>query len=115
MAWNLRLRRRTPWQPLPLVNGWAGAMYIKRVSDTVWVKCEGLDGSAATSTVAALIPPGYRAEGTVNERGLLHTTSSAVSRWWCSLNAFSSPSGLAAPLYGSASWDTTDLMPTGGA
>lgn len=108
-------RRRTQWQQLPLANGWTGTLYIKRVGDTVWVKSEGLDGSAATSTVVARIPLGYRPEGSVNERGLLHTTASATSRWWCALDAFSSPTGLSTPLYGSASWDTPDPIPTGGA
>lgn len=115
MGFQMIKRRRTPWQDLPLSNGWTGRLLYKRVGDTVWVKCEGINGSAATSTVVALLPIGYRPEGTVNERGLLHTTTSGVSRWWCALNAFSSPSGLTTPLYGSASWDTTDPMPTGGA
>lgn len=114
MAWQIKRRQRTSWQELPLSNGWAGKLYVKRVGDTVWGKAEGLDGSAATSTVVAVMPSGYRTEGSVLERGLLHTTASAVSRWWCAVNAFSSPVG-STPVYGSFSWDTLDPMPTGGA
>lgn len=114
MGWQMKRKRRTPWQDLPLVNGWTGRLLYKRVGDAVYVKAEGLNGSAATSTVVAIVPTGYRAEGPVNERGLLHTTASATSRWWCSLDAFSSPTGVTSPLYGSASWDTTDPMPAGG-
>lgn len=115
MVFQLIKRRRTPWHDLPLINGWTGKLYVKRVGDAVYGKAEGLDGSAASSTIVALVPTGYRPEGAVNERGLFHTTDLAVSRWWCALNAFSSPHGVAAPLYGSFSWDSTDPMPTGGA
>ncbi|MGO2360397.1 MAG: hypothetical protein ACTH6N_04620 [Brachybacterium tyrofermentans] len=115
MAWQIKRRQRTSWQELPLSNGWTGRLLIKRVGSTVFVKAEALNGASATSTVVAIVPSGFRAEGTVNERGLLHTTASAVSRWWCSGDAFSSPVAVSSPVYGSASWDTLDPTPTGGA
>lgn len=96
---------------MPLSNGWTGSLYVKRVGWKVYFKSEGMNGSAATATLAAMIPIGLRPEGGINERGLLHTTASAVSRWWCALDAFSSPVGLG-NLYGSGSWDTVDPIPT---
>lgn len=102
--------KRTGWRLMPLVNGWTGALYMKRVGTNVFMKAEGLNGSAASSAVVALVPPGFQSEGSINERGLLHSTSSAVSRWWCGTDAFSSPNGLG-NLYGSGSWDTTDAWP----
>ena len=117
MSWS-RKPRSTAWTELPLLNGWAGQVWLRRTGMTVWVRVVGLDGSAKTSELVCEIPLGFRDAGPDGCRGELHTATSApvIRRYWAGGGSFRVVSSTQdAPLWGSVSWPTDNAMPTGGA
>lgn len=97
-----------------LQNGWTGRVLLTRAGSTVWANFEGLDGTSSTGAGAFAIPPGYRPSGPLNERGLLHDNAARLRRWYAIATFIVSGGDASGPLYGAASWRTTDTMPTGG-
>lgn len=117
MAWKLKRPARTGWYELPLLNGWTGRVLMKRVRDTIWIRAEGLNGTAATDQTAFNVPAGYQPEGPHAPRGTFHTASALGSppsrRWYYSTGRVIITDGTTAgPLYGEVPWDTIDAWPT---
>lgn len=91
-----------------LINGWTGTVYLRRITRTVFMQVEGLDGAAKTNNNFVDLPSGWNSD---HARLLFYTFAPAIVRGDAGPYNLASCVNSTDVHYGNFSWITNDAWP----